>query len=141
MRTSFAAAVGSTLLAVALTAGMAGAQSGTATDTPKDSSTPSTQMDQSSQPAQPSQPAQSSQPSGPAQVAPGSNQTNSTTDVRSESRTTERVVDTERTRILGIDSTVAVMVGAVLLIVVILAIVAMSRKQTTTEGEPTRRAL
>jgi hypothetical protein len=61
--------------------------------------------------------------------------------VRSESRTTERVVDTERTRILGVDSTVAVRVGAVLLVVVILAIVAMSRKQSTTDVEPTRRAL
>jgi len=57
MRTSLAATVGSTLLAVALTAGLAGAQSGTATDTTKDSSAPSTQTDQSSQqPAQPSQP-------------------------------------------------------------------------------------
>src|SRR5207247_748746 len=141
MRTSLAATVGSTLLAVALTAGLAGAQSGTATDTTKDSSAPSTQTDQSSQqPAQPSQPGQPSQ-SSPAQVAPGSNQSNSTTDVRSESRTTERVVDTERTRILGMDPTLAVLVGAVLLIVVILAIVAMSRRQTTEPGQPTRRAL
>jgi cobalamin biosynthesis Mg chelatase CobN len=128
------------LLAVALTAGLAGAQSGTATDTTKDSSAPSTQTDQSSsQPAQP-QPGQSSQ-SSPAQVAPGSNQSNSTTDVRSESRTTERVVETERTRILGMDPTMAVLVGAVLLIVVILAIVAMSRRQAPAAGEPTRRAL
>jgi cobalamin biosynthesis Mg chelatase CobN len=128
------------LLAVALTAGLAGAQSGTATDTTKDSSAPSTQTDQSSsQPAQP-QPGQSSQ-SSPAQVAPGSNQSNSTTDVRNESRTTERVVETERTRILGMDPTMAVLVGAVLLIVVILAIVAMSRRQAPAPGEPTRRAL
>jgi cobalamin biosynthesis Mg chelatase CobN len=128
------------LLAVALTAGLAGAQSGTATDTTKDSSAPSTQTDQSSsQPAQP-QPGQSSQ-SSPAQVAPGSNQSNSTSDVRSESRTTERVVETERTRILGMDPTMAVLVGAVLLIVVILAIVAMSRRQAPAAGEPTRRAL
>jgi cobalamin biosynthesis Mg chelatase CobN len=146
MRTSLAATVGSTLLAVALTAGLAVAQSGTATDTTKDSSAPSTKTDQSTQSTQPSQPVQPSQPaqpsqSSPAQVAPGSNQSNSSTDVRSESRTTERVVDTERTRILGMDSTLAVLVGAVLLIVVILAIVAMSRKQTTEPAEPTRRAL
>jgi cobalamin biosynthesis Mg chelatase CobN len=141
MRTSLAATVGSTLLALALTAGLAGAQSGTATDTTKDSSAPSTQTDQSSsQPAQPSQPGQPSQ-SSPAQVAPGSTQSNSTTDVRSESKTTERVVDTERTRVLGMDSTMAVLVGAVLLIVVILAIVAMSRRQAPAPGEPTRRAL
>ena len=131
------------MLAVALTAGVAGAQSGTATDTTKDSSAPATQTDQSSsqsaQPAQP-QPGQSSQ-SSPAQVAPGSNQSNSTTDVRNESRTTERVVETERTRILGMDPTMAVLVGAVLLIVVILAIVAMSRRQAPAPGEPTRRAL
>jgi hypothetical protein len=131
---------------VALTAGLAVAQSGTATDTTKDSSAPSTKTDQSTQSTQPSQPVQPSQPaqpsqSSPAQVAPGSNQSNSSTDVRSESRTTERVVDTERTRILGMDSTLAVLVGAVLLIVVILAIVAMSRKQTTEPAEPTRRAL
>ena len=139
MRTSLAATVGSTLLAVALTAGLAGAQSGTATDTTKDSSAPSTQTDQSSQPAQPVQP-QPGQPSqsSPAQVAPGSNQSNSSTDVRSESRTTERVVET---RILGMDPTMALIVGAVLLVVVILAIVAMSRKQGPAPGESTRRAL
>jgi cobalamin biosynthesis Mg chelatase CobN len=141
MRTSLAATVGSTLLAVALTAGLAGAQSGTATDTTKDSSAPSTQTDQSSsQPTQPSQPGQPSQ-SSPVQVAPGSTQSNSTTDVRSESKTTERVVETERTRVLGMDPTMAVLVGAILLIVVILAIVAMSRRQTPAPGEPTRRAL
>jgi len=134
MRTSLAATVGSTLLAVALTAGLAGAQSGTATDTTKDSSAPSTQTDQSSQPAQPVQP----QPGQPSQVAPGSNQSNSTTDVRSESRTTERVVET---RFLGMDPTMALIVGAVLLVVVILAIVAMSRKQAPAPGESTRRAL
>ena len=76
-----------------------------------------------------------------AQVAPGSNQSNSTTDVRSESKTTERVVETERTRVLGMDPTMAVLVGAILLIVVILAIVAMSRRQAPAPGEPTRRAL
>ena len=48
---------------------------------------------------------------------------------------------TERTRVLGMDPTMAVLVGAILLIVVILAIVAMSRRQAPAPGEPTRRAL
>ena len=62
--------------------------------------------------------------------------------MRSESRTTERVVDVERTKVLGMDPTAATIVGAVLLVIVILAIVAMSRKQTTTTTvDPTRRTL
>ena len=140
MRTSLATVFGTTLLAVALTAGLAGAQSGTTTTAPKDSSAPpsapSTQPDQSSQPAQPAQ------PPVPSQMSPSSSQSSSSTDVRNESRTTERVVEVERTKVLGMDPTVATIIGAVLLIVVILAIVAMSRKQTTTTNvEPTRRSL
>src|SRR5262249_42322084 len=140
MRTSLATVFGTTLLAVALTAGLAGAQSGTTTDTQKDSSapssSPSTQPDKSSQPAQPAQ------PPAPSQMSPSSGQSSSSTDVRNESRTTERVVETERTKVLGMDPTVATIVGAVPRLIVILAIAAMSRKQTPpTTGARSRRSL
>lgn len=143
MRKSLAATFGSTLLALALTAGMAGAQSGTSTEAPKDSSAPSTQTDQSapssSQAPQPAQPQSTQQQqSAPPQAAP-QNQSNSTTDGRSESRTTERIVETERTKVLGMDPMVALIVGAVLFVVIVLAIVSMSRKTSTTSVETTTR--
>jgi hypothetical protein len=51
-------------------------------------------------------------------------------------------VETERTKVLGMDPTLATILGAVLLVIVILAIVAMSRKPTTTTTvDPTRRSL
>ena len=119
---SLTAVFGSFLLALTLTAGMAVAQSGSA-DSPKDSS---------SQPAQQAQPDQS-QPSAPGQAAPDMKQPQSDTrsDFRSESRS-ERVVETERTKMLGMDPMVAMIVGAVLFIVVIMAIVAMSKRSSTT---------
>jgi hypothetical protein len=73
-------------------------------------------------------------------MAPESKQSDSRTDVRSESRTTEKVVETERARILGMDPMVALIVGAVLFVIVIMAIVAMSRKTSTTSVETTRRS-
>ena len=82
---------GSMLLAITLTAGMAVAQSGSA-DSPKDSTS------QPAQPAQPSQPAQSSQPSAPAQAAPDVKQSDTRTDVRSESRSEKVIVETERAK-------------------------------------------
>src|ERR1700682_2377753 len=108
---SLTAVLGSMLLAITLTAGMAVAQSGSA-DSPKDSTS------QPAQPQQPSQPAQSSQPdqqSAPAQAAPDmkQSQSDSRTDVRSESRT-ERIVETERTKLFGMDPMVGMIVGAVL---------------------------
>src|SRR5215471_8169007 len=100
------------------------------------SSAPSTQPDRSSQPAQPAQ------PPAPSQMSPSSGQSSSSTDVRNESRTTERVVETERTKVLGLDPTVATIVGAVLLVIVILAIVVLSSETTTTTTvDPTRRTL
>ena len=119
------AVFGSVLLAGALT-GVAGAQS-SSPDTTKDST------------SQQSQPAQSGQPTPPAQVAPGSEskQSDSKTDYRSDTRS-ERVVVTERAKFLGMDPTLAMIVGAVLFIVIVLAVVAMSRKGTTTTVE-TRR--
>ena len=123
------AVFGSMLLAITLTAGMAVAQSGAA-DSTKDSTT--------SQPAQPSQPDQSSQSSQPA--APSEmKQSDSRTDVRSDSRSEKVVVETERTRFLGVDPMVAMIVGAVLFIIVIMAIVSMSRKSSSTSVETTRR--
>ena len=122
------AVFGSMLLAITLTAGMAVAQSGSA-DSPKDST---------SQPAQPSQPNQSSQPSAPAQAAPDSKQSDSRTDVRTENRT-DRIVETERTKLLGMDPMVAMIVGAVLFIIVIMAIVSMSKRSSSTSVETTRR--
>jgi len=60
-------------------------------------------------------------------------------DFRSESRS-ERIVETERTKMLGMDPMVAMIVGAVLFIVVIMAIVAMSKRSSTTSVE-TRRTI
>ena len=125
------AVFGSMLLAITLTAGMAVAQSGAA-DSTKDSTT--------SQPAQPSQPDQSSQSSQPA--APSEmKQSDSRTDVRSDSRSEKVIVETERTKFLGLDPMVAMIVGAVLFVIVIMAIVSMSRKSSSTSVETTRRTI
>lgn len=129
---SLTAVFGSFLLALTLTAGMAVAQSGSA-DSPKDSS---------SQPAQQTQPDQS-QPSAPGQAAPDMKQPQSQSDTRSDFRSesrSEKIVETERTKMLGMDPMVAMIVGAVLFIVVIMAIVAMSKRSSTTSVE-TRRTI
>ena len=128
---SLTAVLGSMLLAITLTAGMAVAQSGSA-DSPKDST---------SQPAQPSQPNQSPQPSAPGQAAPDMKQSDSQTDVRSESRSEKVVVETERTKLLGMDPMVAMIVGAVLFIIVIMAIVAMAKKTESTSVETHRSSM
>jgi hypothetical protein len=125
------AVFGSMLLAITLTAGMAVAQSGAA-DSTKDSTT--------SQPAQPSQPAQSSQPDQSQSSQPAApsemKQSDSRTDV---SRSEKVIVETERTKFLGLDPMVAMIVGAVLFVIVIMAIVSMSRKSSSTSVETTRR--
>jgi preprotein translocase subunit SecG len=129
---SLTAVFGSFLLALTLTAGMAVAQSGSA-DSPKDSS---------SQPAQQTQPDQSQQ-SAPGQAVPDMKQPQSQSDTRSDFRSesrSEKVVETERTKMLGMDPMVAMIVGAVLFIVVIMAIVAMSKRSSTTSVE-TRRTI
>jgi hypothetical protein len=127
---SLIAVFGSMLLAITLTAGMAIAQSGSV-DSPKDST---------SQPAQPSQPDQSLQPAAPGQAAPDMKQSDSRTDVRSESRS-ERIVETERTKMLGMDPMVAMIVGAVLFIIVIMAIVAMGRQPSSTSADTRRSSM
>ena len=102
---SLTAVLGSMFLAITLTAGMAVAQSGSA-DSPKDSTS------QPAQPAQPSQPNQSSQPSAPAQAAPDAKQSDSRTDVRTESRSERVVVETERTKMFVICPSTCGMIAA-----------------------------
>ena len=65
-------------------------------------------------------------------------QSDTRSDFRSESRS-EKVVETERTKMLGLDPMVAMIVGAVLFIIVIMAIVAMSKKSST--SVETRRTI
>jgi tetrahydromethanopterin S-methyltransferase subunit C len=48
-------------------------------------------------------------------------------------------VETERTKLLGMDPMVAMIVGAVLFIIVIMAIVSMSKRSSSTSVETTRR--
>src|SRR6266567_1505138 len=130
------AVFGSMLLVGALMAGAAGAQSSNP-DTPKDSTS---QQQGQSQQGQQGQQAQPAQPNPPAQVAPGSeSKSESRTDYRSDTRS-ERVVETERGKILGMDPTFAMIVGAVLFIVIVMAMVAMSRKSSNTTVE-TRRTM
>ncbi len=122
---------GGMLLVGALMTGVASALS-SSPDTTKDS----TSQQGQSQRGQQAQPAQ---PMPPAQLAPGSEskQSDSRTDYRSETRS-ERIVETERGKFLGMDPTVAAIIGAVLFIVIIMAMVAMSRKSSTMTVE-TRR--
>jgi hypothetical protein len=124
---------GSMLLAGALMAGTAGAQS-SSTDTTKDSTSQPGQSQQGQQ-------AQPAPPTPPAQVAPGSEskQSESRTDYRSDTRS-ERIVETERSKFLGMDPTLAMIIGAVLFIVIVMAMVAMSRKSSNTTVE-TRRTI
>jgi len=125
------AVFGSMLLAGALMAGAAGAQS----------SSPDTTKDSTSQQQGQSQQGQQAQPNPPAQVAPGSEskQSESRTDYRSDTRS-ERIVETDRSKFLGMDPTLAMIVGAVLFVVIVMAMVAMSRKSSDTRVE-TRRTM
>jgi hypothetical protein len=111
------------LLAITLTAGMAVAQSGAA-DSTKDSTT-------SQRLSRPSR-LQSSQPAAPSEMK----QSDTRTDV---SRSEKVIVETERTKFLGVDPRVAMIIGAVLFIIVIMAIVSMSRKSSSPSVETTRR--
>jgi hypothetical protein len=120
------------LLAGALMTGAASAQS-SSPDTPKDSTSQQGQSQQGQQP-------QPAQPNPPAQVAPGSeSKSESRTDYRSDTRS-ERIVETERGKFLGMDPTFTMIIGAVLFIVIVMAMVAMSRKSSNTTVE-TRRTI
>ena len=118
------AVFGGMLLVGALMAGAAGAQS-SSTET-KDATT-SQQQSQSEQ----GQQAQPAQPNQPAQAPGAESKSESRSDYRSDTRT-DRTVETERGKILGIDPTMAAIIGAVLFIVIIMAMVAMNRKSSTT---------
>ena len=124
---------GSMLLVGALMTGVASAQS-SSPDTTKDSPSQQGQSQQGQQ-TQQAQPAQPAQPTPPAQVAPGSEskQSESRTDYRSDTRS-------ERSKFLGMDPTLAMIIGAVLFIVIVMAMVAMSRKSSITTVE-TRRTM
>ncbi len=127
------AVFGSMLLVGALMAGAAGAQSSNP-DTTKDATSQQQGQSQQGQQAQPAQ------PNPPAQVAPGSeSKSESRTDYRSDTRS-ERIVETERGKFLGMYPTFAMVVGAVLFIVIVMAMVAMSRKSSNTTVE-TRRTM
>ena len=52
----------------------------------------------------------------------------------------ERIVETDRSKFLGMDPTLAMIVGAVLFVVIVMAMVAMSRKSSDTRVE-TRRTM
>lgn len=84
---------------------------------PDSSSTP--------QPAQPSAPQMQQAPS-----------TNTQTETRTEK--TDRIVEREPAKFLGVDSTVAMLLGAALLIVIVFAMVAMSRRRDEIEHTHTR---
>ena len=90
---------------------------------------------QPSAPATPSAPAES-RPPGPDSSSPGGTpqsqppQMQQAPNVQTETRTeTERIVEREPGKFLGVDPTVAMIVGAVLLIVIVFALVAMGRRR------------
>jgi hypothetical protein len=77
-------------------------------------------------PSEPAKPAPEATPTAPQsqmQKAPDAQTPNTQTETR-----TERVVEHERT-FLGVDPTVAMIIGAVLLIVIVFAMVAMGRRR------------
>jgi len=125
------AVFGSILIVGALMVGAAGAQS-SSTDT-KDATTSQSQS-QSEQ----GQQGQQAQPAQPNQAAPGAeSKSESRSDYRSDTRT-DRIVETDRGTFLGMNPTLAMIIGAVLFVVIIMAMVAMNRKGTTVE---TRRTM
>ena len=90
---------------------------------------------QPSAPATPSAPAES-RPPAPDSSSPGGTpqsqppQMQQAPNVQTETRTeTERIVEREPGKFLGVDPTVAMIVGAVLLIVIVFALVAMGRRR------------
>src|SRR5262249_42779355 len=122
---------GGILIVGALMVGAAGAQS-SSTDT-KDATTSQSQS-QSEQ----GQQGQQAQPAQPNQAAPGAEaKSESRSDYRCDTRT-DRIVETDRGTFLGMNPTLAMIIGAVLFVVIIMAMVAMNRKGTTVE---TRRTM
>jgi hypothetical protein len=98
-----------------------------APSTPAVPAEPKPQAPDSSTP-QPSQP-----PSPQMQQAPSTN-------VQTETRTekSERIIEREPGKFLGVDPTVAMILGAALLIVIVFALVAMSRRRDEIQHTHTR---
>ncbi|HET8530148.1 MAG TPA: hypothetical protein VFO08_03305 [Methylomirabilota bacterium] len=94
---------------------------------------PDASAQQPSAPTTPSAPAES-RPPAPDSSAPGGTpqsqppQMQQAPNVQTETRT-ERIVEREPGKFLGVDPTVAMIVGAVLLIVIVFALVAMGRRR------------
>ena len=132
------AVFGTTLLLLAVTAGYVGAQS--SAPNPSDPNAQQSQPAQQNPPAQSqqAQPDQPQQPSAPAPGAPAQGMNSS--ESRSDYRSSERIVETERGRFLGMDPTIAMIIGAALLVVIVVAMVAMSSRRTNTV-ETHRRTL
>src|SRR5512144_1892490 len=90
---------------------------------------------QPSAPATPSAPAESRPPAPDSSARGGTPQSQppqmqQAPNVQTETRTeTERIVEREPGKFLGVDPTVAMIVGAVLLIVIVFALVAMGRRR------------
>jgi hypothetical protein len=87
-------------------------------------------------PAPATPPSAESRPPAPDSSAPGGTpqtqppQMQQAPNVQTETRTeTERIVEREPGKFLGVDPTVAMIVGAVLLIVIVFALVAMGRRR------------
>ena len=95
------------------------------------SSAPSGTPPQQIQPSQPSQGDASKDATPPTQQPEAkqpSQDSKSSTDVRVESRTDQGAPQGSQGRILGVDPTMAMVIGAVLLIVIVIALVAMARR-------------
>ena len=76
--------------------------------------------------SQPSQPSAPRDDSSSQTQAPQNPSTNTQTETRIEK--SERVVEREAGKFLGVDATVAMIIGAVVLIVIVIGLVAMSRR-------------
>ena len=83
-----------------------------------------------------SQPAQSQPPQPQAPQLQQAPPTNTQTEVRTEK--SERIVEREPGKFLGVDPTVALLLGAALLIVIVFALVAMSRRRDEVQHTHTR---
>ena len=95
-------------------------------------------------PATPADPKPQAPDSGsapqPAQPQSPQMQQAPTTNTQTETRTekTERIVEREPRKFLGVDPTVAMILGVALLIVIVFAMVAMSRRRDEVEHTHTR---
>lgn len=82
---------------------------------------------ESTQAAPPSSPPPATQSDSTAQPAPAPQAPSTNTQIETRTERTERIVETPGT-FLGVNATLAMVLGAVLVIVVVIGIVAMSRR-------------